>query len=151
MYFGDWGGNDQGSTEQLNEYQIMQKRLLKPYELEDGSNPTIKSDMVQIAHHGINDWMGDVYTTVAANYAFFSQADTAYSQLFYSCYKNIIKQLRAAGMEDSNMYFAGRQTNWLTIEQDGTVTHGHKAIGGAPDEYWAYLEPYEPFWPENNT
>ncbi len=142
MYFGDWGGNDQSTKEKEKEYQEMEKRLLLPY-AENGSYPFLKCDIVQIAHHAINDWLTNVYKVIDADYAFFCQQDIAYDQMAHVCYKNIVNQLRDTGMTDDNMFFGGRKTHWMTIAQDGTMTHGSEQLRGADDSYWTLLANYK--------
>ena len=151
MYFGDWGGNDQNTAANVAEYAEMENRLMEPYKVvetvgdaEKTTYPTLKADIVQIAHHGINSWMTKVYTVICPDYAFFSQADVAESDIYYPCYKLIIEQLRQAKkiagteMKDENIFFAGRKTNWLEIAQDGTITHGEKAIEGVFEGFYYY-------------
>lgn len=147
MYLGDWGG---GNAKDAEEYAEMERRLMDVYKKENGTNPTIKSDIVQIAHHGINDYMPALYAAIEADYAFFSQADASYNELTHICYRNIIDQLRRAGIQDENIYFAGRKTNWLTIGVDGTVTHGAKPFEGADAGYWDLLKDITP-WNEDQT
>jgi hypothetical protein len=110
------------------------------YKAEDGSYPFLECDILQVAHHAINDYNANVHAAVKADYAFFSQQDIKYEDMAYPCYRNIVDQLRAAGMEDKHMYFQGRQTNWLTIAQDGTITHGHKKLEGADEGYYYYKD-----------
>ena len=143
MYFGDWGGNDQNTQEKRDEYQEMQRRLFAMYETETGVYPTLKADIVQIAHHSINHWLEKVYQAVDPDYAFFSQADIDffyYNKITHSCYLNVIEQMRAFGVADENMYFAGRKTNWLVIASNGTVTHGEKKLEGAKEGYWYFVD-----------
>lgn len=149
MYMGDWGGNDQGTAAKRDEYKEMERRLLTPYAVETGTDskgntiysyPFLKADVVQIAHHAINSWMSKVYNAIDADYAFFTQADVNYEHFYHDCYKTIVDQLRNTGMEDENMYFAGRKTNWLTFAQNGTVTHGDRAIAGVTEGYYYYVD-----------
>ena len=144
MYFGDWGGNDQSLPSKVQEYREMERRFLDVHMTEPNTFPFLKADAVQIAHHAINSWMGRVYTAVDPDYAFFSQADLEFfsygNNLTHQCYKTIINQLREIGMPDENMYFQGRKTNWIEIAQDGTITHGEKALEGATEGYWYFLD-----------
>ncbi len=139
MYFGDWGGNDQSDDSKRAEFEKMQSRLLDVYEV-NGTYPIMKADILQVAHHSINDWLSKVYRAVDPDYAFFSQADVAYNSLGHECFKNVIKILRNTGVADENMYFAGRKTHWLTIAQDGTMTHDEKALQGADEGYYYYVD-----------
>lgn len=148
MYFGDWGGNDQSEPKKIAEYAEMERRILKVYETAPNTYPTLKADIVQIAHHAINSWMGAVYRAVDADYAFFSQQDIAFhsyktgsnNRLTHACYITIIEQLRNTGMADEHMYFQGRKTNWLEIAQDGTMTHGERKLEGATEGYYYYTD-----------
>ena len=139
LHMGDWGANTGDKPEYQNKYEISEAKILGMYKAADGTYPMLESDILQVAHHAINDKNANIHAAVKADYAFFSQQDVAYDDLAHGCYKNIVNQLRAAGMEDQHMYFAGRQTNWLTIAQDGTITHGHKKIEGVDEERYWYI------------
>ena len=203
LAMGDWGVGAREEQEALDKHDLCEERFLGMYEDAKGNYPFLECDILQVAHHAINDYNARVHAIVKADYAFFSQQDIAYDDLAHDCYRNIVNQLRAAGMEDQHMYFQGRQTNWLTIDQSGNITHGHKKLEGVDEGYyyytdadgnvlyedadgkvtteangntritdttgdatfegisegkkvyvkgyWELLEPYEPFWPANNT
>lgn len=137
---GDWGVGKGSENNYIKQYNAIESKLLGMYKTADGSYPFLECDILQVAHHAINDNNANVHAAVKADYAFFSQADVAYNQLFHPCYRNIVDQLEAAGMERQHMYFAGRQTNWLTIAQDGTITHGHKKIEGVDEARYWYVD-----------
>lgn len=145
LYFGDWGGNDQSTVAKQEEYVFMETRLMETYKVVVDNNgtpkntyPSLKADIVQTAHHAINSWMGKVYTATAPQYAFFTQADVPYSMLFHPCYRQIIDYLHTVGTPYENMYFAGKKTNWLVINTDGTVTHDSKTFEGADEAAYYY-------------
>lgn len=137
LAMGDWGADKASEAKYLNMYDACEKKLLGMYDMGGGKYPFLECDILQVAHHAINSNNAKVHAAVKADYAFFSQQDVAYEQLTHVCYTDIVDQLEAAGMHRSHMYFAGRQTNWLTIAQNGTITHGHKKIEGVDEErYW---------------
>ena len=137
LAMGDWGADKASDAKYIKMYDACEAKLLGMYETEKGKYPFLESDILQVAHHAINSNNENVHAAVKADYAFFSQQDVSYNQLAHVCYTDIVDQLEAAGMSRSHMYFAGRQTNWLTIAQDGTITHGHKKIEGVDEErYW---------------
>ena len=145
LYFGDWGGNDQTTPAKRNEYVFMEERLMSINKVVvevDGVSkntyPMLDVDIVQTAHHAINSWMGKVYTATTAQYAFFTQADVPYDMLYHNCYRQIIDYLHTVGTPYENMYFAGKQTHWLVIDTDGTITHGSKQFEGADENAYYY-------------
>ncbi|MBE6668204.1 MAG: hypothetical protein E7607_07850 [Ruminococcaceae bacterium] len=145
MYFGDWGGNDQSTKAKQDEYVFMESRLMGIYNVVIDDNgtkkntyPMLKADVVQTAHHAINSWMVNVYTAIAPQHAFFTQADVPYSLLFHPCYKTIIDCLHTVGTPYENMYFAGKKTNWIVIDTDGNITQDSKAIEGTDEAAYYY-------------
>ena len=149
MLTGDWGGGHVNRDK--FEYKPMEEALLATYKLSDGSS-YLKCDVVQIAHHAINDWMENFYKTVDADIAFFPQQDITYNQLAHDCYKNIVKQLRATGMADADMHFSGRYTYGLTVNSNSTMSLTYRGIAGADAGYKTAIAKYQPFHqPANKT
>ena len=145
LYFGDWGGNDQSTAAKRNEYSFMENRLMSVNKVlveidgvSQSTYPMLDVDIVQTAHHAINSWMGNVYTKTSPMYAFFTQADVPYDMLYHDCYRTIIKYLHSVGTPYENMYFAGKQTHWLVIDTDGTITHDSKKFEGADEASYYY-------------
>ncbi len=141
LLMGDWGGNTTTYDEAI--YTTMETNLLNSYALDSGSY--LKSDVVQVAHHAINDWMKNVYSAIDAEYAFFAQQDVAYSSMAYDCYKNVVLQLRLNGMSTDKMYFAGRNTYWLSFDANNLMSNDSEAIRGADETYENYLSGYKAF------
>ena len=127
-----------------DEYKKIEKDFLESFAPAGGTN-YLKSDVVQISHHAINDWMGNVYATIDADIAFFPQQDVAYNTLVDICYRNIVNQLRSTGMKDSNMHFAGRYTYGLTVDHKGGMTLNRRGIAGADAKYYELISKYSPF------
>ena len=148
LLLGDWGGqwtmNDEGNEHIVKAYQDMEAHLLAALAPAGGTN-YLKCDVVQISHHAINDWMGNIYKAVDADIAFFPQQDVAYNNLAHVCYKNIIKQLEETGMSREDMHFAGRYTYGLTVNSDRTMKLTYRGIAGADSQYAGMIGRYSPF------
>ena len=141
MLMGDWGGNTTTGGDET--YTKMENNLLNSYALDSGSY--LKSDVVQVAHHAINDWMKNVYNEIDADYAFFAQQDVAYSSMAYDCYKNVVRQLLLKSLPTNQMYFAGRNIYWLSFDATNGMSNGYEAIRGADATYEDYLSGYNAF------
>ena len=140
MNLGDHGGQWTRKPNEVASSAMIEAKLLGMYRAEDGSYPALKADIVQVAHHAINDWLENLYKAIDADYAFFPQADCQIDLYDGNCFKNIVYQLRATGMPDSNMYHANRLTHWLIIEQNGNITHHSQKLTGADEGYWYFLD-----------
>ena len=139
MVLGDFGGDNSATVE--NSEVIA--RLLGMYENAEGEYSNLKCDIVQVAHHGINDGLGDVYNAIGAKYALFSQQDVAVWQMAHQCFKTVVSQLSTAGA--THILFEGRYTHCLTIAQDGTITHTKETLRGANDDYADRISAYLPY------
>ena len=142
MHTGDWSGGHEDRDKY--EYKPMEASLLNTFKLEDGSS-YLKCDILQIAHHSINDWVGNFYAAVDPDVVFFPQQDINYDQLGHPCYKNVVNQMRNMGVLDRNMLFAGRYTYGITIGLDGKMTISYEEIAGADEIYYEGIAKYEPF------
>ena len=149
MLTGDWGGGHVNRDKY--EYKPMEANLLAAYTLSDGSS-YLKCDVVQIAHHAINDWMENFYKAVDADIAFFPQQDVTYNKLAHVCYKEIVQQLERTGMSREDMHFSGRYTYGLTVNNDGTMSLTYRNIAGADAAYLTAIGKLTPFHePKNKT
>jgi len=147
MALADWGGNWTCAIHEneMAAYRGEEAKLLGMYRDEVGDYPFLKADVVQVAHHAINDWMEKIYQAVDADYAFIAQADVRYDQMSHGCYRRVVDQLRAIGIPDQRIYFEGRRTHALTFAQDGTITHSSLPIRCFNDYYLEILKDFEPF------
>lgn len=147
MALADWGGNWTCAIHEneMAAYRGEEAKLLGMYRDEKGDYPFLKADVVQVAHHAINDWMEKVYQTIDADYAFIAQADVRYDQMAHGCYRRVVDQLRAIGIPDQRIYFEGRRTHALTFKQDGTIVHSSLPIRCFNDYYLEILKNFEPF------
>lgn len=149
MALADWGGNWTCAIHEneMAAYRGEEARLLGMYRDEKGEYPFLKADVVQVAHHAINDWMEKIYQAVDADYAFIPQADVSYDQMSHGCYRRVVDQLRAIGIPDPRIYFEGRNTHALTFAQD-KIVHSATPIRCFNDYYLDLLKQYQPFYQE---
>ena len=147
MALGDWGGNwTCGIREnEMAAYRGEEATLFGMYGDEDGNSEFLKSDVVQIAHHAINTWMGKVYTAIHADHAFFAQQDVSYEEMAHGCYRDVVNQLRATGMTDDRMYFGGRKTQLLTFTEDGEMLYSNYPLMCFNELYLEMLKQHKPF------
>ncbi len=118
MMLGDVGGGNNAPKE----YGKWEDRLLSVYKSGRNKYDFLECDIVQIAHHSINYYMGKLYRAIKADYCLFPQADAAYEQFTHSCYKTVVDQVIEAGAAAENLYFAGRFTTGVT------VTYGEEIV-----------------------
>ena len=144
----DWGGNWTCSIREheMAAYREEEAMLLGMYRDENGEYPFLCADVVQVAHHAINDWMEKIYAAIGADYAFIAQADVSYDQFAHGCYNRVVDQLRALGITDDRIYFAGRNTHALTVGQNRELTHTATPIYCFNDYYLDLLKQYQPFY-----
>ncbi len=127
MLLGDLGGThtyDEDEAQQT-EYKKIQKWLFDTY------NPSehLKSDVLQVAHHAINTWMGNLYAEIEATYAFSPCQDREYnSYTIHGYYKQVIDQLRSSGIKDSNIFFGGQFTYGLKVTSTGSMSIQYRPI-----------------------
>ncbi|MBE6792494.1 MAG: hypothetical protein E7534_03210 [Ruminococcaceae bacterium] len=127
MIAGDWGGGD---TVAPAEYAPGIARMLAMHTTADGSS--LKSDILQVAHHALNPYMEQFNAAVAPDYAFVPAADTALDQQSHPNVINVnVNQLLAAGCDPDRIYFSSRYTYALHIAQNGNITVAAEPIRGA--------------------
>ena len=145
MFLADIGGPWQGPQE---DYRTFETRFLSMYTKDDeyvDYNSFLNCDFVQVAHHGINFYMENIYYAIEPEYAFFPQADVKYSQMHHPCYKQVINQLAMSGVLSSKIFFMSRYTHAVSIAQDGNVSVEKIPIRGIDEGYEDYLAMYEPY------
>lgn len=145
LFLADIGGPWQGPQE---DYDVFESRFLSMYASDEGyldEESYLQCDFVQVAHHGINYYMGEIYSAIEPEYAFFPQVDIKYSDMYHPCYRQVIGQLSDAGVVRSKMYFMSRYTHAVTISQAGSISVEKFEIRGADEGYMDYLAQYEPF------
>ena len=138
MMLGDLGGQDSGNPEK----ETVINRMLEMYN-SNGNYSHLECDIVQVAHHGINDFLGEIYNAIGAKYALFSQQDIAVRQMAHDCYRKVVVQLSTAGA--THILFEGRYTHCLTIAQDGAITHTKEELRCANDDYADLIAAYSPY------
>ena len=136
MLTGDFGGNWTITQSQatIDEYALIERQFLAAFMPEGGEND-LKCDVVQISHHAINDWMGNIWAAIDADVAFIPQADVTYDKMAHACFKNVVNQLRETGLTDNDIHFAGRYTYGITVDTNGKITLTSRDIAGADAEY----------------
>lgn len=138
---GDWGGDWSSINETVvtNRYRENEERFLSMYRDKDGNYPFLKSNVVQVSHHAINDWMNKIYVAIDPDYAFIPQADVKYNLYMGGCFKIVIDQLKATGTPEENIFHANRITHGLLFK-DGEVEHTMQGITGYDEGYYYYTD-----------
>ena len=140
---GDWSGGHVNRDKY--EYKGMEASLLKAMELDNGTS-YLKCDVLQIPHHAINDWIDNFIKAVDADVAFIPQQDVEKKNFAHPCYTNIVNSLNKFGIDNKNIFFAGRYTYGITVALDGTMTLSYRDIAGYDDEYKTMvLDKFAPF------
>lgn len=150
MFLGDIGGPWQGAQE---DYSVFETRFLTMYTDDSEANDSdfveygsfLCSDVVQVAHHGINHYMDDIYYAIEPEYAFFPQVDVKLSQMYHGAYKLVLAQLSLSGVLYSKVFFMSRYTHALTIDQNGDISVEKLPILGVDEGYEDMIAKYEPF------
>ena len=104
------------------------------------SYPIFEADILQVAHHAINDWLDNVYANVHPTYLFVPTADISLREIAGSRFANTVEQFRREGVQDCNIFYQNRKTHWLTLNMDGSATHGEQDITGYDEGYWYYVD-----------
>ena len=140
---GDWSGGHVNRDKY--EYKGMEASLLNSMKLSDGSS-YLKCDVLQIPHHAINDWIDNFLAAVDPDVAFIPQQDVEKKYFAHSCYTNVVNSLNKLGIDNQNIFFAGRYTYGITVALDGTMTLSYRDIAGYDDAYKTMvLDAYKPF------
>ncbi len=128
MILGDWGGPH---DEAPPEYERGEARLLLMHTNEKTGYNALETDVIQIAHHVLNPYMGKIVKAISAEYAFaptsdvsISQSDSRYTIL------TTINQFYAAGGSKDRLYFQSRYTYALHFDEEGTITVAAENIRG---------------------
>ena len=143
----DWGGSN--ATKEMENCSAILFDLYR----ENGAYPFLKADVVQVGHHGLNEFSA-VLNEVQAKTALIPQADADwYGYLGQTVdgvqasraqeYINSTNDAIAAGATE--VYFQSRNTHAFTVDLNGTITHTSEAIRGVPQEYLDLLAKYRPF------
>ena len=136
LQLGDYGGSSDIARQFLGMYK------------QGNTYPALKSDIVQTAHHAMNDWLEDLYLAVRANYAFVPTADckfSDYQDIVNPCYNNTVSQIIDAN-DSVKLYFQNRKTYALAIAKNGAITEVTPTdIRGANDGYDTLLSAVTPF------
>lgn len=143
----DWSGSDivQDSDKAVN-------TLFDIYR-ENDEYPFLKADVVQVGHHGLNEF-SKILNEVQAKTALIPQADADwYGYLGQTVdgvnanrapkYINAANDAIAAGATE--VYFQSRNTHAFTVALNGTITHTSEAIRGVSAAYLELLAKYRPF------
>lgn len=140
LSLGDWGGDWSSINEPAvnRRYYENEERFLAMYRDKNGKYPFLKSDIVQVSHHAINDWMRNIYNAIDADYAFIPQADVAYKKYLGSCFMAVIDQLKATGMPEDHIFHANRITHGLLLKD--TIEHTMQGITGYDKAYYYYTD-----------
>ncbi len=143
MLLGDICTETENRDFKIKEAMRVEARFLGMYQDAPGSYPTLKSDMVQVSHHAVNDRMGDYYYAIRARYAMLPGPDMACEDYPWSFWNRVVYQLITSGTVEVLM--GGRRTYWFEIHKDGEITIDSEPIRGADDDYLEYLETFRPF------
>ena len=136
LQLGDFSGTTEITTQFLNTYKV------------GNAYPALNCDIVQTAHHAMNDWLDDLYVAIGAKYAFVPTADCnfkAYTGIVNPCYASTIQHLIGAN-ESVNLYFQNRNTYGLQIDKNGGISETvSTAIRGVNSDYLALLDGVQAF------
>ena len=140
---GDWGGGD---TTAPPEYAAGIVRMLVKHT--SATENHMKSDILQVAHHALNPYMGLYNAEIAPAYAFVPASDVKLEQQCYPHVVNVnVEQVIGAGCDPDRVYFASRYTYALHIDQSGNITVAAENIRGAdtgddPSTDWVVEQDY---------
>ena len=124
---GDWSGG--GGSVAPSEYPEGMRRLLLMH-TNDDNDSNLKSDILQISHHGLNTYTAILTSEVAAEYAFVPAPDADLDTR-----RNVepaanVRQFVAAGGDSDQVYFTNRYTYALHISRQGKITVAAEPIRG---------------------
>ena len=91
-------------------------------------------------------WIDNFLAAVDPDVAFIPQQDVEKKNFAHSCYTNVVNSLNRLGVEDKNIFFAGRYTYGITVSLNGNMTLTYRDIAGYDDAYKTMvLDKYKPF------
>ncbi|MBR2020365.1 MAG: hypothetical protein IKA05_08215 [Clostridia bacterium] len=143
MLLGDIGTQTENPDWKVREDVRVEARFLGMYRDAPGSYSALLSDMVQVAHHAVNDRMGDYYFAIRAPYVMHPGTDMAYESYHASFYYRVFHQLIAAGAEE--ILPGGTKTYWFEIDREGAISIGSEPLRGADDDYLEYIKSFPAF------
>ncbi len=141
MQLGDFSGSKNNGKEKL---------FLEPYKNADGGYPVLQSDIVQVAHHALENDMQNTYKAIGARYAFIPQSDCNFSEYRFeqakcSTYQDTVNDIISAN-ESVEIFFQSRYTYALSIAKNGAITKlAPIAIIGADEGYAELIREVSPF------
>ncbi len=152
MILGDIGGSHNmfATTDGINEYRTWEKHFLNAFAPNNDVN-YLKCDAVQISHHGLNDYLDNVYKKIDPDMAFLPTADIAYSSYYSAVHRRIIDDLLPYVGSTDNIHAAGRYTYGWNVSSDGAISMSYTDIAGASSNYHEQLNKYEPLHAPSGT
>ena len=141
MQLGDFSGSQNNGKEKI---------FLGMYKDADGAYPVLQSDIVQVAHHALENDMENTYQAIGARYAFIPQADCNFSEYRFqqakcSTYQDTVNDIISANA-NVEMFFQNRNTYALSIAKNGAITKlAPIAIIGADEGYAELIGAVSPF------
>ncbi len=131
MILGDAGG--QWGEERTDSYNLFESQLIATFCPPGGTN-YLKCDVVQVAHHALNAYMGNLYKNIDADIAFMPMQDINY--ITSEVQGIVLSQMKNITGSANNIFCAGRYTYGYHINSDGTTSIRYRQIVGAKSDYW---------------
>ena len=140
LLLGDWGGN----MDEPSAYDAMENYFLQPYKTDTGYS-FLQCDAVQVAHHGINSWMGNIYAAVRAKVVLLPTSDSwNYATAGMTGITTVIDQTKVAGA--TTYCFHNRYLIEVNFAENGLELTNHDPVG-VTEAYKTYLAGYTPATP----
>ena len=123
---GDWSGGEWTSAPP--EFAEGQRRMLLMHTNDKTGYNALNADVIQFAHHAFNTYVGDIYKTVGAEYAFAPTHDAKNCNI--SGHRICVSQFIESGGNADKVYFQGRYTYCLSVSENGDITVAAENIRG---------------------